>query len=97
MPSPYCRFNGPPLPNSYKSGASPSSLSERNKRCLVCLDAYTVKCYVPDIFADKRDHEARRVAQGYEPGESPDDLKKLIGELTVQNELLKKSCGLLGK
>lgn len=51
----------------------------------------------PEIFADKRDHEARRAAQGYEPGESPDELKKLIGDLTVQNELLKKSRGLLGK
>ena len=44
----------------------------------------------PEIFADKRDHEARRAAQGYEPGESPDDLKKLIGELTVQNDILKR-------
>ena len=26
----------------------------------------------------------RRKALGYDPGESPDDLKKLIGELTVQ-------------
>ena len=34
---------------------------------------------------------SRRKALGYEPGESPDDLKKLIGELTVQNDLLKKS------
>lgn len=30
------------------------------------------------------------------PGESPEELKKIIGELTVQNELLKKSRGLLG-
>jgi hypothetical protein len=34
---------------------------------------------------------------GYEPGESPDDLKKMIGELTVQNEILKKASGLLRK
>ena len=31
-----------------------------------------------------------------DPGESPEELKKIIGELTVQNELLKKSRGLLG-
>jgi transposase len=30
------------------------------------------------------------------PGESPEELKKIIGELTVQNELLKKSRGLSG-
>ena len=30
------------------------------------------------------------------PGESPEELKRIIGELTVQNELLKKSRGLLG-
>ncbi len=50
----------------------------------------------PDIFADKRDHETRRQAQGFAPGESPDELKQLIGELTVQNDVLKKSRGLLG-
>ena len=49
-----------------------------------------------EIFSDQRDRQNRRKAQGYEPGESPDDLKKLIGELTVQNEILKKSRGLLG-
>jgi len=31
-----------------------------------------------------------------DPAESPEELKKIIGELTVQNELLKKSRGLLG-
>ena len=30
------------------------------------------------------------------PGQSPDELKRLIGELTVQNEILKKVQGLLG-
>ncbi len=50
-----------------------------------------------EMFADQRDLQSRRQAQGYEPGESPEDLKKLIGELTVQNEILKKSRGLLGK
>lgn len=49
------------------------------------------------MFADQRDPKSRAKAQGYEPGESPDDLKRLIGDLTVQNELLKKSRGLLGK
>ena len=51
----------------------------------------------PEIFRDQRDPESRSKAQGYDPGESPDDLKKLIGELTVQNDILKKSRGLLGK
>ena len=45
----------------------------------------------PEIFRDQRDPMSRRKALGYEPGESPDDLKKLIGELTVQNDILKKS------
>ncbi|MFL5628930.1 MAG: transposase [Ktedonobacteraceae bacterium] len=49
----------------------------------------------PNVFADKRDPPTRRQAQGFAPGESPDELKKLIGDLTVQNELLKKSRGLL--
>ena len=50
----------------------------------------------PSVFADKRNPKARAQAQGSAPGESPDELKKLIGELAVQNELLKKSRGLLG-
>jgi transposase len=50
----------------------------------------------PEIFADQRDLKTRTKAQGYAPGESPDELKQLIGDLTVQNELLKKSRGLLG-
>ena len=45
----------------------------------------------PEIFSDQRDPKSRRKALGYDPGESPDDLKKLIGELTVQNDILKKS------
>jgi transposase len=51
----------------------------------------------PELFADQRDPKSRAKAQGYEPDESPDDLKRLIGDLTVQNDLLKKSRGLLGK
>jgi transposase-like protein len=49
------------------------------------------------IFVDKRNPKQRAQAQGYAPGESPDDLKKIIGELTVQNEILKKVPGLLGR
>jgi hypothetical protein len=37
------------------------------------------------------------MASGYEPGESPDDLKQMIGELTVQNEIVTKASGLLRK
>jgi transposase-like protein len=49
------------------------------------------------VFSDKRDPKQKAQSQGYAPGESPDDLKKIIGELTVQNEILKKASGLLGK
>ncbi len=49
------------------------------------------------IFHDKRDPKQKAQSQGYEPGESPDDLKQIIGGLTVQNEILKKASGLLRK
>jgi len=52
---------------------------------------------VPEIFSDQRDPTSRSKVQGYDPGESPDDLKKLIGELTLQDDILKKSRGLLSK
>ena len=47
--------------------------------------------YGPAAFEGKRKEQGTRP-----PGESPEELKKIIGELTVQNELLKKSRGLLG-
>jgi transposase len=50
-----------------------------------------------DVFVDKRNPQQKAQAQGYAAGESPDDLKKIIGELTVQNEILKKVPGLLGR
>ena len=50
-----------------------------------------------DLFVDKRNPMHKAQAQGYAPGESPDDLKKIIGELTVQNEILKKVPGLLAR
>ncbi len=43
---------------------------------------------LPRLFADKRHPKQKAASQGYAPGESPDDLKKIIGELTVQNEIL---------
>jgi transposase len=46
----------------------------------------------PGVFEGKRKGQGQSDA----PGESPDELKQLIGDLTVQNELLKKSRGLLG-
>ncbi len=49
------------------------------------------------VFYDKRDPKQKAVSQGYAPGESPDDLKKIIGDLTVRNEILKKASGLLGR
>jgi transposase-like protein len=48
------------------------------------------------VFLDQRDPKQKAKAQGYAPGESPDDLKKIIGNLTIQNEILKKASGLLG-
>jgi transposase len=45
----------------------------------------------PGAFEGKRKQQSPLA-----PGESPEELKKIIGELTVQNELLKKSRGLLG-
>ena len=48
------------------------------------------------IFVDKRDPKQNEQAQGYTPGESPDDLKKSIGELMVQNEILKRAMPMLG-
>jgi transposase-like protein len=51
----------------------------------------------PEIFSEQRDPTSRSKAQGEEPGEAPEDLKKLIGELTGQNDSLKKSRGLVGK
>jgi len=51
---------------------------------------------VPGLFADKRNPSARAKASGFPPGESPEELKRIIGELTVQNEILKKVEGLWG-
>lgn len=46
------------------------------------------------LFADKRSPGARAVAGGYEPGQSPEELKKIIGEYATQVEILKKAQGL---
>ena len=48
------------------------------------------------VFSDKRTPKGKAIANGYKPGESPDELKRIIGDLTVQNEILKKVQGLLG-
>ena len=47
-------------------------------------------------FGDKRNPRNKAIRSGYEPGQSPDELKKIIGEQTVQIEILKKVQGLLG-
>jgi transposase len=49
------------------------------------------------IFVDKRDPKQKAQAEGYAPGASPDDLQKIISELTIQNEILKKVQELLGR
>jgi transposase len=48
------------------------------------------------VFADKRNPRGKAGANGYKPGESPDELKRIIGDLVVQNDILKKVPGLLG-
>lgn len=52
---------------------------------------------MPLLFGNKRNPKAKAQAQGYSPGESPDDLKRIIGDLTVQNDILKKVQGLLDR
>ena len=47
-------------------------------------------------FGDKRNPKSKAIRSGYEPGQSPDELKKIIGEQTVQIAILKKVQGLLG-
>ena len=49
-----------------------------------------------EIFLDKRSPGHRAKAAGYEPGQSPEELKKIIGEYATQLEILKKAQGLLG-
>ena len=49
-----------------------------------------------EVFADKRTPAGKQKAYGFAPGQSPDELKRIIGELTVQNEILKKAQELLG-
>ncbi|GIW59656.1 MAG: hypothetical protein KatS3mg087_0722 [Patescibacteria group bacterium] len=39
-----------------------------------------------NAFIDKRNPAQKAKSQGYEPGQSPEDLKKIIGELTVQRD-----------
>lgn len=47
------------------------------------------------IFTDKRSLKERARAEGYEPGQSPEELKRIIGEYATQVEILKKVQGLL--
>ena len=47
---------------------------------------------VASIFADSS--QLKRF--GYPPGQSPDELKKIIGGVTIENEILKKALGRLG-
>lgn len=49
-----------------------------------------------ELFSDKRSPKARAKTQGFEPGQSPEELKKIIGEYATQLEILKKASGLLG-
>jgi transposase-like protein len=46
----------------------------------------------PVIFADSNQLERF----GYPAGQSPDELKRIIGAVTVENDILKKALGRLG-
>lgn len=48
---------------------------------------------LPLLFGDKRNSKAKAQAQGYPAGESPDNLKRIIGDLAMQNDILKKCRG----
>lgn len=37
-----------------------------------------------------------RKRNGFPPGQSPDELKRIIGSVTIENEILKKALGRLG-
>src|SRR5260221_13117241 len=45
---------------------------------------------VPVLFGDKHNPKAKEQAQGYPPGESPDDLNRIIGDLPGKKHILKK-------
>jgi transposase len=51
------------------------------------------KSLAPTIFT--KEMKGKRSQTKTSPGQSPDELKRIIGELTVQNEILKKVQGLL--
>lgn len=44
-------------------------------------------------FGDKRNPKSKAIRSGFPPGQSPDELKKIIGEQTVQIKILKKYRG----
>lgn len=46
-------------------------------------------------FIDCRNSKNKSLVQRYKPGESPEELKRIIGDLTVENHILKKVSGLL--
>jgi transposase-like protein len=48
-----------------------------------------------EIFLDKRRAKQNSSGHEYAPDESPDELKKIIGDQAVQLEILKKVPGLL--
>jgi transposase-like protein len=47
------------------------------------------------IFLDQRNIKNRALVNGFKPGESPEELKRIIGEYATQVEILKKVQGLL--
>lgn len=49
----------------------------------------------PMIFTKDMKGKKKRGTTTTPPDQSPDELKRIIGELTVQNEILKKVQGLL--
>src|SRR5260370_41528917 len=50
-----------------------------------------VETNLPLLFTDKRNPKAKGQAQGYHPGESPDNLKKPIAKRPLHNRMLKNT------
>lgn len=50
---------------------------------------------IGQVFEDKR-RSSNNGSVNHEHGQSPDELKRIIGDLTVENDILKKASRLLG-
>lgn len=53
------------------------------------------QAHAANALLDKRNSQQKAVAQAYPPGESLDELKRIIGDLTFQLEIVKKAASWL--